>query len=152
MNKEQSNEPSSSKRSKKNGKGKTLCSYCGRGFHLEISCMRRQIDEMTLLLKKHNITTPVSTRNTDHTEDTEDTKDYFEIGHALKASCSTAHAFLIDSGASNHMVNPENHSLPCSILMVLVFKWEITVKFEPKGRVISSLSVESSKMCFICPP
>ena len=30
---EQSKEPSSSKRSKKNGKGKVLCSYCGRGFH-----------------------------------------------------------------------------------------------------------------------
>ena len=30
--KEQSKEPSGSKRNKKNGKGKTLCSYCGRGF------------------------------------------------------------------------------------------------------------------------
>ena len=45
MEKEQSNEPSHSKRSKKNGKGKTLCSYCGRGFHPERSCMRRQLDE-----------------------------------------------------------------------------------------------------------
>ena len=39
--KEQSNEPSGSKRSKKNGKGKTLCSYCGRGFHPKSSCMKR---------------------------------------------------------------------------------------------------------------
>ena len=31
--KEKSKEPSGSKRSKKNGKGKTLCSYYGRGFH-----------------------------------------------------------------------------------------------------------------------
>ena len=37
MNKEQSNEPSGLKRSKKNGKGKVLCPYCGRGFHSEIS-------------------------------------------------------------------------------------------------------------------
>ena len=32
MKKEKSKEPSGSKRSKKNGKGKVLCSYCGRGF------------------------------------------------------------------------------------------------------------------------
>ena len=38
--KEQSKEPSGSKRSKKNGKGKVLFCYCGRGFHLESSCMR----------------------------------------------------------------------------------------------------------------
>ena len=32
--KERSNEHSGSKRRKKNGKGKTPCSYYGRGFHL----------------------------------------------------------------------------------------------------------------------
>ena len=63
--------------------------------------MRRHLDEMTLLLKKHNITTPSSTRKIDHREDT---KDYFETGHALKACCSKVHAFLIDFGASNRMV------------------------------------------------
>ena len=56
---------------------------------------------MTLLLKKHNITAPTSVGKD---EDTEDTEDYFEIAHALKDSCSTTHAFLIDYGASNHMV------------------------------------------------
>ena len=35
--KEQSKEPSGSKRSKNNGKGKVLFSYYGRGFHSEIS-------------------------------------------------------------------------------------------------------------------
>ena len=63
--------------------------------------MRRQLDEMALVLKKHNIDAPASTRKIDHIEDTE---DYIEIGHSLKASYSTSHAFLIDSGASNHMV------------------------------------------------
>ena len=60
--KEQSKEPSCSKRSKKNGKGKVLCSYCGRGLHSEISYMRRQLDEMALLLKKHNVSLPASAR------------------------------------------------------------------------------------------
>ena len=101
MEKEQSNEPSSSKRRKNNGKGKTLCSYRGRGFHPEISCMRRKIDEMSLLMKKHNITVPSSARKADHREETE---EHEETCHALKARCSTTHAFLIHSGASNHMV------------------------------------------------
>ena len=64
--KEQSNDPSGLKRSKKNDKGKTLCSYCGRGFHLYSFCMRRTIDEMDILLKKHNIVVPSSARNADH--------------------------------------------------------------------------------------
>ena len=56
---------------------------------------------MDLLLKKHNIIVPSSARNSDHREETE---EHEETCHALKASCSTSHAFLIDYGASNHMV------------------------------------------------
>ena len=63
--------------------------------------MRRTIDEMDLLLKKHNMTIPASARKDDYRQDTE---EHEETCHALKASCSTAHAFLIDSRASNHMV------------------------------------------------
>ena len=66
--KEQSNEPSGSKRSKKNGKGKTLCSYYGRGFHPESTCMRRKIDDMSLILKKHNINVVDSARKAYHRE------------------------------------------------------------------------------------
>ena len=99
--KEHSNEPSGSKRSKKNGKGKTLCSCCVRGFHSESTYMRRTIDEMYLLLKKYNITILASARKADHREEN---KEHEETCHALKASYSTTHAFLIDYGASNHMV------------------------------------------------
>ena len=99
--KERSNDSSGSKRGKKNGKGKTLCSYFGRDFHPEISCMRIKIDEMALLLKKHNIIVPSSARKDDHREET---KEHEETCHARKASFSIAHAFPIDSGASNHMV------------------------------------------------
>ena len=52
-------------------------------------------------MKKHNYTVPASARKADQKEETE---EYEETFHALKASCSTAHAFLIDSRASNHMV------------------------------------------------
>ena len=84
MKKEQLKEPSSSKRSKKNGKGKVLFSYCGRGFHSKRSCIRRQLDEMALLLKKHNIYVPASTRKDDFEEE-EDEEEYQRKGHALKA-------------------------------------------------------------------
>ena len=63
--------------------------------------MRRTIDDMALHLKKHNITVPASARKDDHREETE---EHEETCHALKASYSTTHTFLIDSGASNHMV------------------------------------------------
>ena len=63
--------------------------------------MRRTIDEMALLLKKHNITVPSSARKADHREETKEHEDAF---HALKASYLTTHAFLIDSRDSNDMV------------------------------------------------
>ena len=63
--------------------------------------MRRKIDEMALLMKKHNINIPTSARKADHREDTE---EHEETCHALKASYSTSHAFLIDYVPSNHMV------------------------------------------------
>ena len=56
---------------------------------------------MALLLKKHNIIVPTSARKADHREETE---EHEETCHALKASCSTTHAFIIESGASNRMV------------------------------------------------
>ena len=63
--------------------------------------MRRTIEEMVVLLEKHNITIPVGARKVDHRQETE---EHDERCHALKDSYSTTHAFLIDSGASNHMV------------------------------------------------
>ena len=130
MNKEQSNEPLGSKRSKKNGKGKTLRSYCGRGFHPESSCMRRKIDEMAFLLKKHSINVPASVRYNN--------KQHVPSSLIMDLTIISLHL--------------ENHSLLYNILMVLVFRWVITVKFEPKGRVLSRLNMESSNMYFMCPP
>ena len=62
--------------------------------------MRIQLDEMALLLKKHNIYVPSSARKEDSEEEEE---EYQRRGHALKACCTSAPVFLIDSGASNHM-------------------------------------------------
>ena len=63
--------------------------------------MRRQLDEMDILLKKHNIFVLASARKDDSEE--EEDEEYQRKGHALKACCTSKDVFLIDSGASNHM-------------------------------------------------
>ena len=78
-----------------------------KGFHLESSCMKKSIEKMEKLLEQHIISLPECARNIDSGEETE---DHDERCHALKASCSKSHAFLIDLGASNHMV-ASNESL-----------------------------------------
>ena len=44
--------------SKKKKFEKKLCPYCEKGYHLEDHCMRKEIDEMSSLLKQHNIASP----------------------------------------------------------------------------------------------
>ena len=61
--------------------------------------MRKKIYEMFTLLKKHNIAPPRE-KNPNEEAPTEDT----ERCHALKATLSPSSAYIIDFGASNHMV------------------------------------------------
>ena len=56
---------------------------------------------MEKLLVQHNISLPEGARKNEFGENTE---DHDERCHALKDSYSKSHSFLIDSGASNHMV------------------------------------------------
>ena len=62
--------------------------------------MKKTIDQMSRLLEQHNISLPKGARKVDY----EDKTEYHERWHALKAGFSKSQAFLIDSGASNHMV------------------------------------------------
>ena len=57
--------------------------------------MRKQLDEMSALLKQHNIAPPQREKNSDNGH---------EICHALKAWLPWSTTYLIDYGASNHMV------------------------------------------------
>ena len=63
--------------------------------------MKKTIDQMEKLLEQHNISLSGGARKTAYGENIE---DHDERCHALKDSCSKSHSFLIDSGASNHMV------------------------------------------------
>ena len=62
-NQKSSNGASGSKKKKKFEK--TLCSYCMRGFHLEISCMKKIIDQMEKFLEQHNISLGEGARKDD---------------------------------------------------------------------------------------
>ena len=55
-------EPSCSRRNRQRGKEKKKFSYCARGFHIKISCMKRTIDHMAFLLDKNNIPLPEGIR------------------------------------------------------------------------------------------
>ena len=61
--------------------------------------MRKQLDEMSALLKHHNIAPPRA-KKADEEASTED----IEGCHALKEHISPSSAYIIDFGASNHMV------------------------------------------------
>ena len=62
--------------------------------------MRKQLDEMSALLKQHNIAPPRE-KKPDEEAPTEDV----ERCHALKETLSPYSAYIIDSRASNYMVS-----------------------------------------------
>ena len=78
---------------------KKLCPYCEKRYHLEDHCMRKELDEMTTLLKQHNISPPREKK-----PDEEAQTKYVERCHDLKETLSQSSACIIDFGASNHMV------------------------------------------------
>ena len=95
-----SNEASVSKKDKHQRFDKGKSSYCKKGKHTEKGCMKKTIDQMPRILEQHNISIPEGTRKDDSRDKTEDHERF----HALKVGFSKSHAFLFDSGASNHMV------------------------------------------------
>ena len=94
---------SKKKNSQKNkGKGQMRkCTYCGNGFHHGSSCMKKQIDILTQILEKHNISLPEGTNKKEGGSSFE----YKERVHALVARIVRSPSFIIDSGASRHMVS-----------------------------------------------
>ena len=71
------------------------------GYHLEYYCMRNQLDEMSALLKKHNIAPPRRAKKPNEEPQAKDD----ERCHPLKYILSQSTPYIIDSGASNHMVS-----------------------------------------------
>ena len=74
------------------------CPYCTRGFHAEDSCMKKTLDQLTALCVQNNIALPQGVEMFDDEEQTE------EDERCLHSSLTPSKDYLIDSGASNHMV------------------------------------------------
>ena len=97
-------EPLGSKKNfqKKKNKGEmSKCAYCSKGYHLERSCMKKQIDMLTQLLEKNNISLPDFSKKREGGSNSED----IERVHALVHGTSSSLSFIIDSGASRHMLS-----------------------------------------------
>ena len=72
-----------------------------RGFHPEIQCMKKKINQLSALLEHKNIALPQAAKRYDVEQSTE----YHDRFHALKVGLTQSKAYLIDSRASNHMVS-----------------------------------------------
>ena len=77
------------------------CAYCNKGNHTESSCMKKQIDMLTQLLENNGISFPDSSKKRKGGSISDDR----ERVHALVAGTSSSPSFIIDSGASRHMVS-----------------------------------------------
>ena len=67
--------------------------------------MKKQIDMLTQLLEKNNISLPDCSKKREGGSNLEDK----EKVHALVAGTSISPSFIIDSGASRHMVSTTEH-------------------------------------------
>ena len=77
------------------------CAYCNKGNHTESSCMKKQIDMLTKLLEKNGISLLENSKKREGGSSSDDR----ERVHALVAGTSSSPSFIIDSGASRHMVS-----------------------------------------------
>ena len=80
------------------------CTYCSKGNHFERSYMKKQIDMLTQILEKNNISLPDSSKKREGGSNLE----YRERVHALVAGTSSSPIFIIDFGASRHMVSTKD--------------------------------------------
>jgi hypothetical protein len=78
------------------------CMYCHKGFHLESTCMQKQIDLMCQILQQNNLGDRIP-----EGEKKKKPKDLNSkkgnSNHALIAINSSSDAWIIDLGASYHM-------------------------------------------------
>ena len=96
-------EPQGSKKNfqKKKNKGEmSKCAYCSKGYHHESYCMKKQIDMLTQLQEKNNISLPDCSKKREGGSNSEEK----ERVHALVSSTSSSPSFIIDSRDSRHMV------------------------------------------------
>ena len=103
----------------------------GRVFTINMSAMKKNLDEATSLLERNHINLPESFRRRDH----QDREPQHEKGHALMASTSKSKELLIDSGALNHMMDEKDYfsSLETGKSIPIHMGDDSTIIFEGQG-------------------
>ena len=91
--------------------------------------MKKQIDILTQLLEKNNISLPDFSKKREGGSNSEDR----ERVHALVADTSSSTSFIIDSGASRHMVSTKEAFSSLDMLKVHQF-WEMTLSLTFWGK------------------
>jgi len=95
--------------------------------------MKKNIDEMTLLLERNNINLPKSIQKRDN----HDWDIQQERGHALMETVSKPTTLLIDSRASNHMMERKESfsSLDTNKIIPIHMGYDSHIIFKGKGTV-----------------
>ena len=95
--------------------------------------MKNTIDYMSILIEQHNMSLPEGAQKANSRDKTEDHERF----HALKAGFSKSHAFLVDSGASNHMVTSKEslYSLQLTDGQTIHIGDDTQIQAERKGSI-----------------
>ena len=119
-------DPQGSKKNfqKKKNKGEmSKCAYYSKGYHLESSCMKNQIGTLTQILYKNNISLPECSKKREEGSNLEDR----ERVHALFSITSISPSFIIESGASRHMVSTKEAFSSLDMSKGPPIVWEMTL-------------------------
>ena len=124
--------PKKNNQKKKNKGEMNKCAYCNKGNHTKSSCMKKQIDMLTQLLEKNGISLLDSSKKREGGSSSDDRARV----HALVAGTSSSPSFIIDSGASRHMVSTKEafSSLDMSKGPYIVVEMTRSLKAKAKER------------------
>ena len=125
----------SSSNSNKKGdtnKEKKKCAYWKKSSHEEHECYLKKIDELTNIMKKHNVPLPNAYR-----EKGSSSSDLKGKGQALMANSSSSAEWILDSGASYHMGSSKGDfsSLKQSMVPHIFVGDDTKMEVEGKGHV-----------------
>ena len=105
--------------------------------------MKKKIDMLIQLLENNNISLLECVKKREGGSNSDDK----ERVHALVASTSRSSTFIIDSGASIHMVLTRENFSSLDNLKGPIFFWEMTLLLIVWGRVGLILTMFPSNMC-----
>ena len=127
------------------------CAYCSKGYHPKISCMKKQIDMLTQLLEKNNISLLDCSNKREGGSNTKD----IERVHALVVGTSSSPSFIIDSRASRHVVSTKEAFTSLDMSKgppIVIGDDSLTEVWEKGGLILIMVNSAMCCMCLVFPP